>query len=140
MEVHVASALGSEGVGHVTHEAAVPHWSVLSFGKHPLVAGQVWVPAPHTTPQAAFTQAVPVGHGVQSTPFIVPQVSEELLLTQTPLHRCHPASHAETHDPEALQVTLPLSGAMQAMQLLPHELTFVLPLTTQVVLAPVPHT
>ena len=63
--MHVASALGSEGVGHVTHEAAVPHWSVLSFGKHPLVAGQVWVPAPHTTPQAAFTQAVqllePVG-------------------------------------------------------------------------------
>jgi len=122
------------------HDAAVPHCSVLSFGKQPLVAGQVCVPAPHETPQAAFTHAVPVGQGVQSRPSIVPQVSEELLLTQTPLHRCQPVLQAATHDPDALQVTVPLSGAMQATQLLPHELTLVLPLTMQVVLAPVPHT
>jgi hypothetical protein len=140
LAVQVASALGSEGVGHVMHDVAVPHCSVLSSGKQPLVAGQVWVPAPHETPHMAFTHAVPVGHGVQSTPFIVPHVSDELLLTQTPLQRCQPVLHAGTHDPDALQVTLPLSGAVQATQLLPHELMLVLLLTTQVVLAPVPHT
>jgi hypothetical protein len=40
-----------------------------------------------------------------------------------------------------LQVTLPLSGgAVQTVQVLPHELTLVLPLTTHVVVAPLPHT
>ena len=140
LAVQTASALGSAGVGHVAHDAAVPHCRVLSFGKHPLVAGQVWVPAPQTTPQAAFMHAVPSGQGVQSTPFIVPQVAEALLLTQTPLQRCQPALHACTHVPAALQVTLPLSaGGVQTLQSLPHELMLVLPLTTQVVVAPLPH-
>jgi hypothetical protein len=113
---------------------------VLSSGKQPLVPGQVWVPAPQTTPHIAFTQAVPSGQGVQSTPLIVPQVAEALLLTQTPLQRCQPALHAGTHWPVApLQVTVPLSGAVQTLQVLPHELMLVLLLTTQVALAPVPH-
>jgi hypothetical protein len=67
---------------------------MLSSGKHPLVAGHVCVPAPQTTPQAPFTHAVPSGQGVQSTPFLVPQVAEALLLTHTPLHRCQPVLHA----------------------------------------------
>ena len=140
MVAHTGSAFGSDDAAHVTHEAAVPHCMVLSSGKQPLVAGQVWVPAPQTTPQAALTHAVPLGHGVQSTPSIVPHVSDELLLTQTPLQRCHPVLQAGTQVPDALQVTLPLSGAEQARQLLPQELMFVLLFTTQVVFAPVPHT
>jgi hypothetical protein len=138
--VQIASALASAGVGHVAHEAEVPHCRVLSSGKQPLVAGQVCVPAPQTTPQVAFMHAVPVGHGVQSTPLMVPQVAEALLLTQTPLQRCQPVLHAGTHVPAALQLTLPLSGGgVQTAHVLPHELMFVLPLTTHVVLAPVPH-
>ena len=137
--MQTASALGSAGVAHVAHDAAVPHCRVLSLGKHPLVAGQVCVPAPQTTPQAAFMHAVPSGQGVQSTPLIVPQVAEALLLTQTPLQRCQPVLHACTHVPAALQVTLPLSGGgVQTVHVLPHELMFVLPLTTQVAVAPVP--
>jgi hypothetical protein len=47
--------------------------------------------------------------------------------------------HAGTHCPELLQVTLPLSGgAVQTVQLLPHEFGLVLVLDTQVRLAPVP--
>ena len=84
--------------------------------------------------------AVPAGQGVQSTPFIVPQVAEALLLTQAPLQRCQPALHACTHVPAALQVTLPLSaGGVQTVHVLPHELMLVLPFTTQVVDAPLPH-
>jgi hypothetical protein len=132
-------ALGSAGDGHVMQDAAVPHCMVLSSGKQPLAAGQVCVPAPQTTPHIAFVQAVPGSHGVQSTPSIVPQVSDELLLTQTPLQRCQPVLQAGTQVPCALQVTLPLSGAVHARHELPHELMFVLPLTTQVVLPPVPH-
>jgi len=101
----------------------------------------VCVPAPHTTPHVAFVHAVPVGQGVQSTPSIVPHVSDELLLTQTPLHRCQPALQSGTHVLVApLQVTVPLSGAVQARQLVPQELTLLLLLVTQVRLAPVPHT
>ena len=138
--MQTASALGSEGVAHVMQPAAaVPHCMMSSFGKQPLVAGQVWVPAPQTTPQVAFMHAVPVGQGVQSTPLIVPQVAEALLLTQTPPQRCQPVLHACTQVPAALQVTLPLSaGGVQTVHVLPHELMFVLPLTTQVALAPVP--
>ena len=132
--MQTASALGSAGDAHVAHDAEVPHCSVLSSGKHPLVAGQMCVPAPQTTPQAAFKHAVPSGQGVQSTPLLVPQVAEALLLTQTPLQRCQPVLHACTHVPAALQVTLPLSaGGVQTVHVLPHELMFVLPLTTQVV-------
>jgi hypothetical protein len=112
---------------------------VLSSGKHPLVAGQVWVPVPQTTPQAAFMHAVPPGQGVQSTPSMLPQVAEALLLTHRPLQRCQPALHLGTHVPAALQVTLPLSGGgVQTAHVLPHELMLVLPLTTQVAFAPVP--
>ena len=140
MVVQTASALGSAGVGQVTHPAAPPHCRVLSSGKHPLVAGQVCVPAPQTTPQTAAMHAVPWGQGVQSTPFIVPHVAEALLLTHAPLQRCQPVLHACTHVPAALQVTLPLSaGGVQTVHVLPHELMFVLPLATQVALAPVPH-
>jgi hypothetical protein len=39
--VHTAWALGSAGVAHVAQPADVPHCSVLSLGKQPLVAGQV---------------------------------------------------------------------------------------------------
>ena len=138
--MQTASALGSAGVAHVAHDAAVPHCSVLSSGKHPLVAGQVCVPAPQTTPQAAAMHAVPSGQGVQSTPFLVPQVAEALLLTQRPLQRCQPVLHACTQVPAALQVTLPLSGGgVQTVQVLPQELMLVLPLATQVAVAPVPH-
>jgi hypothetical protein len=98
------------------------------------------VPAPQTLPQAALTHAVPSGHGEQSTPFLVPQALDELFPTQRPLQRWKPVLHACTHCPEALQVTLPLSGgAVQTVQLLPHELGLVLVLDTQVRLAPVPH-
>jgi hypothetical protein len=48
------------------------------------------VPAPQTAPQAPLTQACPVAQGVQSTPSSVPQVSDELLLTQMPPQRCQP--------------------------------------------------
>lgn len=41
--------------------------------------------------------------------------------------------------PWALQVTVPFVGAVQTVQLLPHEVMLVLPFTTQVALAPVPH-
>jgi hypothetical protein len=99
----------------------------------------VCVPAPQTTPQVALVHAVPLGQGVQSTPSIVPQVSDELLLTQTPLQRCQPLLQSGTQAPWALQVTVPLSGAVHARHELPHELMFVLPLTTQVVFPPVPH-
>ena len=142
LDVHVATAFGSEGVWHVMQPpAAVPHCMMSSLGKHPLVAGHMCVPAPQTTPHVAFVHAVPVGHGVQSTPSMVPHVSDELLLTHTPLHRCQPASQSGTHVLVApLQVTLPLSGAVHARQLVPHELTLLLLLVTQVRLAPEPHT
>jgi hypothetical protein len=48
-------------------------------------------------------------------------------------------SQSTTHCPEALQVTLALSGAVQTVQLLPHEFGLVLVLETQVSVAPVPH-
>ncbi len=139
-DAQTASALGSAGVGQVAHDAAVPHCRVLSSGKQPLVAGHMCVPAPHTTPQAPLTHPWPLGQGVQSTPSIVPQVSDELLLTQMPLQRCQPLLQSGTHAPVVpLHVTVPLSGAEQAVQVLPHELTFVLLLAVQVALAPVPH-
>jgi hypothetical protein len=103
------------------------------------VFGQVCVPAPQLRPHEALTHAEPAGHAVQSRPSLVPQALEELLPTQTPLQRWKPVSQSCTHCPEALQVTLPLSGAVQTVQLLPHELGFVLVLDTQVRLAPVPH-
>ena len=140
LAVHTGSAFGSDGAGHVTHDADVPHAIVLSFGKHPLVPGHMCVPAPQTTPHAPFTQAVPLGHGVQSTPSIVPQVSDELLLTQMPLQRCQPLSQSGTTGMcVPLQVTLPLSGAEHAVHVLPHELMLVLLLAMQVALAAVPH-
>jgi len=98
------------------------------------------VPAPQTTPQAPLTHPWPPGHGVQSTPSIVPQVSEELLLTQMPPQRCQPLLQSGTHAPVVpLHMTVPLSGAEQAVQVLPHELTLVLLLAVQVAFAPVPH-
>jgi hypothetical protein len=39
--VQTATALGSDGAGQVMHDAAVPQAAGLSFGKQPLVAGQV---------------------------------------------------------------------------------------------------
>ena len=139
LDAQTASAFGSVGVGQVAPDAAVPHARVLALGKQPLVAGQVCVPAPQTTPHIAFTHARPVSHAVQSTPSRVPHAFDELLPTQIPLQRWKPVSHAGTHVPCALQVTLPLSGASHTVQLLPHELMLVLPLTVQVRLAPAPH-
>ena len=104
-----------------------------------LVPGQVCVPAPQLTPHVALTHAEPAGHAVQSRPSRVPQAVEELFPTQTPLQRWKPVLQSCTHCPDALQVTLPLSGAVQTVQLLPHELGLVLVLETQVRLAPVPH-
>lgn len=140
LAVQTAEALGSAGAAHVEHAAAVPHIRVLSLGKHPLVPGQVCVPEPQTMPHTPATHAVPAAQGVQSRPSRVPQVADALSLTHTPLHRCQPSLHPWTHVPAALQVTLPLSaGGVQTVQLLPHELMLVLPLTTQVVDAPLPH-
>jgi len=141
-DVHVATAFGSAGVAHVMHPPAeVPHAVMSSLEKHPLVPMHMCVPAPQTGPQVAFVHAVPVGHGVQSVPSFVPQVSDELLLTQTPLQRCQPVLQSGTHVLVApLQVTLPLSGAVHARQLVPHELMLLLLLVTQVRLAPEPHT
>jgi len=98
------------------------------------------VPAPQSGPHTPLTHAVPAAQGVQSTPSRLPQVIDALLLTHTPPHRCQPASQSGTHVPAALHVTLPLSGGgVQTMQPLPHELMLVLPLTTHVVDAPLPH-
>ena len=46
---------------------------------------------------------------------------------------------ARTHAPAVLQVTVPLAGAVQTVQLFPHDVMAVLPLMTHVVAAPVPH-
>ena len=46
---------------------------------------------------------------------------------------------ARTHVPAALQVTVPFAGAVQTVQLLPHELGSVLPLITHAAVAPAPH-
>jgi hypothetical protein len=128
---HTATAFGSDGAGQVMHDAAVPHCNVLSSGKQPLVAGQVWVPAPQLGPQAAFTQASPAPQGPQSTPSWVPHVAEALLLTQIPLHRWKPAMQSGTHvDVAPLQVTVPLLGATHAWQVVPHELTLLLAFDT----------
>ena len=48
-------------------------------------------------------------------------------------------SQARTQLPAALQVTVPFVGAVQTVQLLPHEVIAVLPLITQAEFAPVPH-
>ena len=103
------------------------------------VPGQVWVPGPQLAPHIALTHALPVGHAVQSTPSSVPQAFEELLPTQTPLQRWKPVLQSTTHCPAALQVTVALSGAVQTVQLLPHEFGLVLVLETHVSVAPVPH-
>ena len=137
---HTASALGSDGFAQVAHDAAVPHCRVLSSGKHPLVAGQVWVPAPQATPQAALTQALPVGHAVQSTPSLVPQAFDELLPTQMPLQRWKPVLQPGRRRARArCRSRSRCRGPCRPCTTLPHELMFVLPLTTQVRLAPVPH-
>jgi hypothetical protein len=47
--------------------------------------------------------------------------------------------HERTQAPAALQITVPFAGAVQTVQLLPHEVMLVLPLITQVAFAPVPH-
>jgi len=115
LPVQTATAFGSEGAAHVMQPPAVPHWSVLSSGKQPLVAGHVCVPAPQFGPQVAVTQAWPSGHGSQSTPSMVPHVVEALLLTRTPLHRWNPVSQWGTQvDVAPVQVTVPLLGATQA--------------------------
>ena len=46
---------------------------------------------------------------------------------------------ARTHAPAALQVTVPFVGAVQTVQLFPHDVMAVLPLITHVAVAPVPH-
>lgn len=46
---------------------------------------------------------------------------------------------AGTQAPAVLQLTVPFAGAVQTVQLLPHESVLVLPFTTQVLFAPVPH-
>jgi hypothetical protein len=104
-----------------------------------LPPGQVWVPGPQLAPHAALTHAEPVGQAVQSRPSRVPQAFVELLPTQTPLQRWKPVLQSTTHWPAALQETVLLSGAVQTVQLLPHEFGLVLVLETQVSVAPVPH-
>ena len=46
---------------------------------------------------------------------------------------------ARTQAPAPLQVTVPFAGAVQTVQLFPHEVIAVLPLITHVAVAPVPH-
>ena len=46
---------------------------------------------------------------------------------------------ARTHAPAALQVTVPLAGAVHTVQLFPHDVIAVLPLITHVADVPVPH-
>jgi hypothetical protein len=48
-------------------------------------------------------------------------------------------SQARTQVPAVLQVTVPFAGAVQTVQLLPHEVIAVLPLITHAAVAPVPH-
>ena len=43
------------------------------------------------------------------------------------------------HMPFVVHMLVPLVGAVQTVQLLPHDMGLVLPFTTQVRLAPVPH-
>jgi hypothetical protein len=45
---------------------------------------------------------------------------------------------ARTQAPAALQLTVPFAGAVQTVQLLPHDMTSVLPLITHLALSPVP--
>ena len=54
-------------------------------------------------------------------------------------HRWYPVLQAGTQAPAALQLVVPFIGAVHTVQLLPHERVLVLPLTTQVLFAPVPH-
>jgi hypothetical protein len=148
-DVHTAWAFGSAGVGQVAQDAAVPQAMVLSSGKQPLVAGHMCVPAPQTTPQAPVTQPWPVGHGVQSTPSIVPQVSDELLLTQMPPQMCQPVLQWVVHVRVVpsqvtlhvlpVQVAVPLVGAAQAVQPLAVQPEATLLLATQFAFAPFPH-
>jgi hypothetical protein len=46
---------------------------------------------------------------------------------------------ARAHCPPVLQVTVPFAGAVQTVQLLPHDVMEVLPLITHVAVASVPH-
>jgi len=54
------------------------------------------------------------------------------------VHRWKVALHAGTQA-VPLQLTVPLVGAVQTVQLLPHEVMEVLPSITHVKVAPVPH-
>ena len=143
--VHTASPL--VGSTHAVHPFAVQPEATLLLATQVvgLVAGQPWNPCEHVAPQVAPLQAgVPFGTAAHAVhPLAVQPDATLLLATQVPAaadpHRWKPVLQARTHAPPALHVTVPLAGAVQTVQLLPHDMGLVLPLMTQVAVAPVPH-
>ena len=127
------------GSPHALQPVAVHPEAVLLLATHEVgfAAGQPWKPAAqvmlHTAPlQLAPPLAVPA-HAVQP-PAVHPDATL-LLAMHVPAaavpHRWKPALQARAHAPAVLQVTVPLAGAVQTVQLSPHDVTAVLPLMMQ---------
>ena len=102
-------AVALAGTWHGVHE--VPQVFGLLLDTHMLL--QAWFPAVHVT-----------GQGVPSATHSAPQKRK-------------PALHAATHAPP-VHATLPLSGALQGVQLFPQAATVVPLLITHIASAPVP--
>jgi hypothetical protein len=126
---HTARALAIDGIGQVSHPAAVPHCVRLSFGKHDApVPGHMCEPAPQVvphTPAALHVALVPPGQAEHETLSTVPQVSTAELATHAPLHRWKPWLHENPQTPAALQVRTAFGCAAHGVQLAPHESTLV---------------
>ena len=144
--VALQTGLPLGGSTQAVQPPAVQPDAVLLFATHDVgaAAGQPWKPVAQVTLQVVPLQAavplVGVAHAVQ--PLAEQPDATLLLATQVafgpPPHRWKPVLQARTQLPAALQVTVPFAGAVHTVQLLPHEVMLVLPLTTQVAFAPVP--
>jgi hypothetical protein len=127
------------GAAHAVQPLAEHPDATLLLATHEVgfAAGQPWLPAAQVTPQTAPLQAgaPPAGaaHAVQP-PAVHPDATL-LLAMHVPAaavpHRWKPALQARAHAPAVLQVTVPLAGAVQTVQLSPHDVTAVLPLMMQ---------
>jgi hypothetical protein len=100
--------------------------------------------AAHVTVQVVPLQAAVllagVGHALQplaEQPDATLLFATQVMFAPVP-QEWNPASQVRTHWPEPLQVTPPFAGAVQTVQLLPHEVMEVLLLITHVAFAPVP--